>query len=143
MKRGLVLGLLISAALPGLALAQERSHTVEEVIVVAPTGSASGIDPAKLGSNVESLKEDAFKESSALSVTEALQRRATGVNVSDTQGNPFTGDVNFRGFGASGLQGAPQGIAVYLNGQRLNEAFGDTMNWDLIPQVAIRRADIF
>lgn len=143
MKRSVVLGLLLGAALPGMAFAQERSHTVDEVVVVAPAGSAAAIDPAKLGSNVESLKEDAFVESSALSVTEALQRRATGVNVSDTQGNPFTGDVNFRGFGASPLQGSPQGIAVYMNGQRLNEAFGDAMNWDMIPQVAIRRADIF
>src|SRR5689334_24005137 len=44
---------------------------------------------------------------------------------------------------ASPLQGAPQGIAVYLDGQRLNEGFGDTVNWDLIPQVAIRRLDVF
>lgn len=143
MKRYLVLSLLAGALMPCTALAQEKASTVGEIVVVAPSGAASGMDAAKLGSNVETLKAEAFQSSSALSITEALQRRAPGVNVSDTQGNPFTGDVNFRGFGASALQGAPQGLAVYMNGQRLNEAFGDTLSWDLIPQVAISRADVF
>jgi iron complex outermembrane recepter protein len=148
MKRSVVLGLLVGAGLPSLGFAQERPRTaeervVEEVVVVAPSAGRSGIDAAKVGSSVDTVRAEDFEESSALSVTEGLQRRIPGINVSDTQGNPFAGDVNFRGFGASGLQGAPQGIAVYLNGQRLNEAFGDTMNWDLIPQIAISRADLF
>jgi iron complex outermembrane receptor protein len=33
--------------------------------------------------------------------------------------------------------GTPQGLAVYQNGVRINEVFGDTVNWDLIPQNAI------
>ncbi len=31
----------------------------------------------------------------------------------------------------------PQGIAVYQNGVRINEAFGDTVNWDFLPSNAI------
>ena len=34
------------------------------------------------------------------------------------------------------------GLAVYMNGIRINEAFGDTVNCDLIPTNAIDRADI-
>ena len=30
-----------------------------------------------------------------------------------------------------------------MNGIRINEAFGDTVNWDLIPTNAIDRADIW
>ena len=30
-----------------------------------------------------------------------------------------------------------------MNGIRLNEAFGDTVNWDLIPTIAIDRADVW
>ena len=30
-----------------------------------------------------------------------------------------------------------------MNGVRINEAFGDTVNWDLIPTIAIDRADIW
>jgi iron complex outermembrane recepter protein len=44
---------------------------------------------------------------------------------------------------ASPIQGTPQGLAVYQNGVRVNEAFGDTVNWDLISPQAIYRADIF
>lgn len=143
MTRAIVLGLLAGVVLPASALAQARSSTVEEIVVVAPSGTASTVDPAKLGSTVQSLGSEDLEDSASLSVTEALQRRAAGFSVGDTQGNPFTGDVNYRGFAATPLQGAPQGIAVYLNGQRLNEGFGDTVNWDLIPQVAIKRLDVF
>ena len=30
-----------------------------------------------------------------------------------------------------------------MNGIRINEAFGDTVNWDLIPRVAVERADMW
>ena len=35
--------------------------------------------------------------------------------------------------------GTPQGLAVYQNGVRINEVFGDVVNWDLIPQNAINQ----
>ena len=57
-------------------------------------------------------------------------------------GNPFQPDVYFRGFDASPVAGTPQGLAVYQNGVRINEAFGDIVNWDLIPTVAIRSMDV-
>ncbi len=31
----------------------------------------------------------------------------------------------------------PEGLSVYVDGVRVNESFGDTVNWDLIPQSAI------
>ena len=69
-------------------------------------------------------------------------QRVPGVATTDVQGNGFMQDFRYRGFAASPLQGTPQGIAVYMNGIRVNEAFGDTVNWDLIPTNAISRADI-
>lgn len=33
--------------------------------------------------------------------------------------------------------GLPQGLSTYVNGVRFNEPFGDSVNWDLIPQGAI------
>jgi hypothetical protein len=63
--------------------------------------------------------------------------------ISDVQGNEFTSDLRYRGFTASPLQGTPQGLAVYMQGIRVNEAFGDTVNWDLIPTIAIGRADVW
>jgi len=61
-----------------------------------------------------------------------------GIVVNEVTGNPFQPNVEFRGFVASPVAGTPQGLAVYQNGVRINEAFGDTVNWDLIPTAAIR-----
>ncbi len=55
---------------------------------------------------------------------------------------PFQPNVQFRGFVASPVAGTPQGLAVYQNGVRVNEAFGDTVNWDLIPTAAIRSVTV-
>jgi len=68
---------------------------------------------------------------------EFLEQNATGITVNAAQGNPFQSDINFRGFTASPLLGTPQGLSVFQDGVRLNESFGDVVNWDLIPQSAI------
>src|SRR5258708_6754636 len=70
-------------------------------------------------------------------------QRIPGVTTNNVQGNEFATDLRYRGFAASPLQGTPQGLAVYMQGIRVNEAFGDTVNWDLIPKVAIGRSDIW
>jgi hypothetical protein len=38
---------------------------------------------------------------------------------------------------ASPVLGTPQGLSVFVDGVRANEAFGDVVNWDLIPRMAI------
>jgi hypothetical protein len=43
----------------------------------------------------------------------------------------------FRGFTARPVAGTSQGLAVYVNGACFNDAFGDTVNRDLIPPAAI------
>ncbi len=69
--------------------------------------------------------------------TAALQQNVPGVVLTDASGNGFLQEVNFRGFQSSPVNGTPQGLAVYQNGVRINEVFGDTINWDLIPSNAI------
>ena len=66
-------------------------------------------------------------------------RSLPGVALSDQTGNQFQLDLNYRGFVASPVIGTPQGLAVYQNGVRINEVFGDIVNWDFIPQNAISR----
>src|SRR5271168_5631102 len=73
---------------------------------------------------------------------DTLARSAPGVNVSNVSGNEFQPDIFYRGFDASGVTGTPQGLAVYQNGARINEAFGNVVNWDLIPQIAIDKTTI-
>jgi iron complex outermembrane recepter protein len=72
-----------------------------------------------------------------VTLTDALGRSSPGVTIGTSAGSDFEPDLFFRGFEASGVSGVPQGLAVYQNGTRINEAFGDTVNWALIPANAI------
>src|SRR5262249_15123295 len=100
------------------------------------------IDRDKIPWNIEAPTPGDFEPTKAWSVPDALMRRVPSVFITDTAGNPFQPDVQFRGFQASPTVGTPQGLAVYQNGVRINEAFGDTVNWDFIPERAINRLDI-
>ncbi len=115
---------------------------MREVVVTPAPASGPGVDADKLPAAVETLGDADLSRAGGVVITEALEQRAAGVSLSDVQGNGFARNLDFRGFAASPLQGTPQGLAVYMGGVRLNEAFGDTVNWDLIPEAAIARADL-
>jgi outer membrane receptor protein involved in Fe transport len=66
-----------------------------------------------------------------------LEQNPTSVTANAAQGNPYQTDISFRGFTASPLLGTPQGLSVFQDGVRINEPFGDVVNWDLLPQSAI------
>ncbi|MDO1767582.1 Plug domain-containing protein, partial [Escherichia coli] len=63
-------------------------------------------------------------------ITGYLEQNVTGVTLNSSQGNPYQPDVNYRGFTASPLLGTPQGLSVFQDGVRINEPFGDVVNWD-------------
>ncbi|WP_245276261.1 TonB-dependent receptor [Methylocapsa aurea] len=143
---------LLPAALALLPMTQVAAQTAEpaatvalpEVDVVATSPlPGSGEDPEKFPSLVQSLFGPDFERTYSPNITDALQQRVPGIFVDDINGNPFSQELYYRGFVASPLQGSPQGLAVYQNGIRVNEAFGDTVNWDLIPPQAIARTDVF
>jgi iron complex outermembrane receptor protein len=75
-------------------------------------------------------------------ITDTLGRSAPGVTVGNVSGNEFEPDLFYRGFDATSVTGTPQGLAVYQNGTRINEVFGDVVNWDLIPSIAIDKTTI-
>ena len=125
------------------ALGQSSTALPEiHVIATTPLGE-TGVDRDKVAASTQTLNADDFSRTYSQSVTDTLMQRVPGVSVTDVQGNGLTQDLRYRGFAASPLQGTPQGIAVYMNGIRLNEAFGDTVNWDLIPTNAIHRTDLW
>lgn len=109
-------------------------------IYVYPTspGTGRGLDVDKVASAINAVDANQIKRTGSLNITDALRDNIAGVNISEVTGNPFTPDVEFRGFVASPVTGTPQGLAVYQNGVRINEAFSDAVNWDLIPTAAIR-----
>jgi iron complex outermembrane recepter protein len=94
-------------------------------------------------SNTVVLTPNDLNHESTPSFLDALNRGLPGVSLSDQTGNPFQKDLNYRGFTASPVQGTPQGIAVYQNGVRVNESWGDVVNWDFIPEKAIDKVSLF
>lgn len=128
---------------PALALAQGETIALPDVSVVAPSPAGGNIDREKVPGTVQTLTTDDFARAASPNVTQTLFQRIPGVSLSDPEGNSAAQELEYRGFAASPVQGTPQGLAVYLNGIRFNEAFGDTVNWDLIPTNAIERADVW
>src|SRR5690349_22704480 len=118
--------------------------TLPPVEVVAPSPLAGiGIDRDKVPGTARSVNAEDFARTASPYITETLFERIPDISLSDPNGNNAVQELSYRGFAASPLQGTPQGLAVYMNGIRLNEAFGDTVNWDLIPTNAISRGDVW
>lgn len=112
-----------------------------EVIGVTPIGGA-GLKRESLASNIQTATAEAISKQHALDLTEYLDRNLVGVFVNEAQSNPLQNDVQYRGFVASPLLGLPQGLAVYQDGVRLNEVFGETVNWALVPLRAIAKIEL-
>jgi len=113
-----------------------------EVIGTAPLPGV-GVPRDEVPANVQTFPPPAASKQGPTSLTTQLNQRLGSVNIDENQDNPFQPDVLYRGFEASPILGTPIGVAVYQNGVRLNEPFGDNVNWDLIPQFAIDRLDVF
>lgn len=112
-----------------------------EVVGNTPLGM-TGLERKKIPGNVQSVEDEEIHRHEAFGLTDFMNRRLESVNINDTQNNPYQPDITYRGFTASPLLGTPIGLSVYQDGVRVNEPFGDTVNWDLIPQVAIANMEI-
>ena len=104
--------------------------------------TAVGIDRDKLPANVQSVPPPDSTKQAAPTLTNQLDERLGSINLNANLDNPFQPDVQYRGFTASPVVGTPSGIAVYQNGVRLNDPFGDFVSWDLVPDFAINRLDV-
>lgn len=120
-------------------LGQQPLETVE-VIGTTPLGAVLNAD--RIASNVQTATSEAIRERGALDLTDFMRRSFTNVFVNEAQNNPLQPDLRYRGFVGSPLLGLPQGIAVYQDAVRINEPFGDTVNWALIPLSAIDTVDL-
>jgi iron complex outermembrane recepter protein len=118
----------------------DATQTIE-VIGTTPL-PGTGIDIDRVPGNAQTLSATILQREGSASLTRALTDQLGGVSINDNQDNPFQPDILYRGFAASPVLGTAQGLAVYQNGVRINEAFGDTVNWDLFPDIAIDRVDL-
>jgi iron complex outermembrane receptor protein len=99
--------------------------------------SGSDLPIEKVPTSVGRANSDDFTRMKETNIQNTLQATVPGVFMNDSQGNVSQGGVQFRGFESSPILGAAQGLAVYQNGTRINEVFGDVVNWDFIPSNAI------
>ncbi len=108
-----------------------QSVTVPTVTIIGTSPLlGSGIDRDTVPAATSVLKRDDLTRGGTTSsdAVRALNEQVGGVNIDSASGNAFQPTLIYHGFQASGLQGTPQGLAVYVNGVRFNQAFGDTVN---------------
>lgn len=112
-----------------------------EIIGTTPVQGV-GIDKNKVPANVQTIDQQQLLERNPLNLSDVLNSGIGSATVNNVQNNPFQPDVQIRGFTAGPLLGTPQGIAVYQNGVRVNEPFGDVVQWDTVPEFAIESVEL-
>jgi iron complex outermembrane receptor protein len=112
-----------------------------EVVAATPL-LGSGVDRDKVPAEARVLTDRDIARDGNADALRALNELVPGVTLDSASGNPFQPTLLYHGFQASPLQGTPQGLAVYVNGARFNQPFGDTVDWDLIPDLAIDRLNL-
>ncbi len=134
---------LALALTPAAVLAQSAADTTPTITIIGSTPfPGSGIDIDKIPGNAQSISASDLTREGSADLTGTLSNRIGSININDNLADQFQPDILFRGFEASPVLGTPQGLAVYQGGVRINEAFGDTVNWDLFPSAAIDRVDV-
>ncbi|MGY6126214.1 TonB-dependent receptor [Paraburkholderia strydomiana] len=112
--------------------------TLAPVVVVGTTPLLGiGTPLAQVPANVQTVHAQDIAQQHRSTLTDYFAKNLPSVDIADAQGNPYQMNVNYRGFAASPLLGTPQGISVFVDGVRVNEPFGDVVNWDVLPQQAI------
>lgn len=121
----------------------ESANALKEVQVVNTSPLPGiGIEKNKLPYEVQSVNSETLKASSSLNISEFMNENFNGVNINDIQGSAYQSDVTYRGFRASATLGAAQGLSVYMDGVRVNEPFGDVVNWDMLPEAAFENVTL-
>ena len=142
-------GCIAGAALPPSVLAADKdpdpvlsnpatAHELPQITVIgnAPL-SGLGLPLNYVPSTVQTADSRDMQRQQSLGLADFLNNNFSGISSSENSDNPLQPDINYHGFTASPLLGTPEGLSVYVDGVRVNESFGDTVNWDLIPQSAI------
>jgi outer membrane receptor protein involved in Fe transport len=136
--------LLGLAFIAGTSRAQTTAPvaSLPNVTVTATPLIGSDLDRDHVPAATQVLTATDINRTGIPNLTGAILANVPSATINDTEGNVFQPDILFRGFTASPVAGTPEGLAVYVNGARFNDAFGDTVNWDLIPPAAIEMVNL-
>jgi outer membrane receptor protein involved in Fe transport len=130
------------------ATEQQTAPPATELPPVTVIGTSpllgSGVDRDTVPAETNVLKGDDLTRGGTTmpDAVRALNEQVGGVNLDSASGNPYQPTLVYHGFEASALQGTPEGLAVYVNGVRFNQAFGDTVNFDMLPDMAIDQMNL-
>lgn len=143
--KSVLLVVLSALFIVSAAHAENKAEAMElgtvEVFGTTPLPSV-GLPLEQVPANVQAATGKSINEQRSLNLSEFMDSNLGSVTVNDTVSNPYQPDVIFRGFTASPLLGTPQGLSVFVDGVRVNEPFGDIVNWDLIPSNAISNINL-
>lgn len=122
-----------------VAVARPAPEAPTQSVVVVGSSPLPGLQGplSQVPANVQRIDTDPATLRASPTLAGVLDRELGAATVNDTAGSPWQLDLQFRGFTASPALGTPQGLSVFVDGVRVNEAFGDVVNWDLIPRGAI------
>jgi len=137
-KRKALAVMLMSAIASGVATAEDDGVELSNIQVIGTTPlHGVGLPADQIASNVQSATAADIENSQSLDITDFLNKTFGSVSINSAQNNPFQPDLQFRGFTASPLVGVAQGLSIFQDGVRINESFGDAVNFELIPESAI------
>ena len=118
------------------------AHELPPIEVVGSIAPAAG---PTIGSGVPArvttLNEAQVDAYEPRVLSDALNTVA-GFSTYDDLGSPYKLNLSSRGFFSSPVVGLPQGIAVFLDGVRMNEPEASQVNFDLLPMDHIQRIEI-
>tara|TARA_R110002167_G_scaffold10415_5_gene47790 strand:+ start:496 stop:2802 length:2307 start_codon:yes stop_codon:yes gene_type:complete len=137
-KRKAIYLILASTMMTGVASAAEDSVELSDMQVIGTTPlHGVGLPADMIASNVQSATSEDVDRVQALDLSDFMNKTLGSVSINSAQNNPFQPDLKYRGFTASPLVGNAQGMSAYVDGVRVNEPFGDAVNFELIPESAI------
>lgn len=139
MRLSKVLPLALAALAPVTAAAAEADAPAVGELVVVGTVLSEGVPIERTAAQVRTLDPT---PAGAPELADGLVGRFGGVDSIDTVGNPLQQQVTIRGFSAAPVLGEPQGVTVLQGPMRVNEAFGDVVQWDLLPVFAVQRSQV-
>jgi outer membrane receptor protein involved in Fe transport len=126
---------------PLLAAAPAAAQSESDIIHVTPLAHAT-VDVRKFPHPVQIFSSQDLSRNGTASVTRTLSQQAAGVNLVNSQANPYQPTILYHGFEISPIQGTPAGLSVYVDGARFNTPFGDLAIWSVLPDEAINSLSI-
>ncbi|HEY9443967.1 MAG TPA: TonB-dependent receptor plug domain-containing protein, partial [Gemmatimonadales bacterium] len=132
----------LAAQQPDTTKADSTVHELPPIEVVGSIAPAAG---PTIGSGVPArvttLDESQVDAYEPRILSDALKTVA-GFSTYDDVGSPYKLNLSSRGFFSSPVVGLPQGVAVFLDGVRMNEPEASQVNFDLLPMDHIQRIEI-